>query len=58
MLGYHSDEATKPGRYYMRFHQTIKRAIDFNTKLYGEKTGKDGKELKVEHPLRVAGMTE
>jgi hypothetical protein len=58
MLGYPSAETKKEGRYYLRFHQTIRRAMDFNQKLYGDKVGKDGKEFKFEHPIRVAGMTE
>ncbi len=58
MLGYQSEESKKEGRFYMRFHQTIKKAMDFNRELYGDKKGKDGKEFKWEHPIRVAGMTE
>lgn len=58
MLGYHSEETQKEGRYYLRYHQTIKRAIDFNHELYGDAKGKDKKEYKWEHPLRVASMTE
>ena len=58
MLGYKSEEASKEGRYYLRFHQTIKRAMNFNRELYGEKKGKDGAEFRYEHPIRVAGMTE
>jgi hypothetical protein len=46
MLGYNSEEASKPQRYYLRFHQTVKRAIEFNRELYGDKKGKDGKEFK------------
>lgn len=42
----------------MRYHQTIRRAMDFNKELYGDKKGKDGKQFKWEHPIRVAGMTE
>lgn len=43
MLGYQSEESQKEGRYYMRYHQTIRRAMDFNKELYGDKKGKDGK---------------
>ena len=58
MLGYKSEEAGKDGRYYLRFHQTVRKAMNFNRQLYGDKTGKDGVELKYQHPIRVAGMTE
>lgn len=42
----------------MRFHQTIRRALEFNRELYRDRKGKDGKEFLYEHPIRVAGMTE
>jgi hypothetical protein len=43
MLGFKPEETKKESRYYLRFHQTIKRAIDYNKKLYGEKMTKDGR---------------
>jgi len=41
MLGYHSEESQKEGRCYLRFHQTIRRAMDYNRELFGNKKGKD-----------------
>ena len=58
MLGYKSEEGQKSTRYYLRFHQTIMRAIELNRQIYGDQVGKDNKEKRIEHPLRVAGMTE
>lgn len=57
-IGYQLEESKKPNRFYLRYYLTIKRAIELNQDLYGDATGKDKKELKIEHPLRIAGMTE
>ena len=45
-------------RYYLRFHNSISRAIELNQEIFGNSVGKDGKEPRQEHPLRVAGMCE
>ena len=45
-------------RFYLRYHNAISRAIELNKEIFGQEMGKDGKELRSEHPLRVAGMCE
>ncbi len=51
-------EIQKSNRYYLRFHNSISRAIDLNKQIFGDKVGKDGKEPCFEHSLRVAGHCE
>lgn len=57
MLGFVAQDTKKANRYYLRFHQTIARALLFHKEVCGETKGKDNKELKSDHAIRVAGMT-
>lgn len=52
------DEVKQSDRYYLRYYMTIKKARKLNQKIYGDEKDKGGVELKVNHPLRIACLTE
>jgi hypothetical protein len=39
-------EIEKQDRFYLRYHNSISRAIELNKLIFGDKVGKDGKEPK------------
>jgi hypothetical protein len=52
------DEVKKKDRFYLRYYLTIKKARELNAEIYGDKRSKNNLEYKVEHPLRIAALTE
>ena len=52
------DDVKSFDRFYLRYYLTVKRARQLNQTIYGDKTAKGGLELKLQHPLRVACLTE
>lgn len=58
MLGVVHKEAKSNNRFYLRYHNSISRAIELNQEIFGSSVGKDGKEPRFEHSLRVAGFSE
>lgn len=43
MLGVVQEEAKSANRFYLRYHNSISRAIELNQEIFGNSVGKDGK---------------
>lgn len=57
MLGSIKKEYKSANRFYLRYHNSISRAIELNQEIFGNSVGKDGKEPRFEHSIRVAGYS-
>lgn len=57
MLGAIQKEYKSANRFYLRYHNSISRAIELNQEIFGNSVGKDGKEPRFEHSIRVAGFS-
>ena len=49
------EEIHKDNRFYLRYHNSITRAIELNKEIFGQARSKDNSEYRFEHSLRVAG---